>query len=91
MTSGFDRNLLPPVDSYYRLQLPGLKVKSGDWSQTRCCFHEEKHASLSVNLISGAYKCFACGAAGGDIIAFHRARYQMTFVEAAKDLGAWRN
>jgi hypothetical protein len=31
----------------------------------------------------------ACGAAGGDVLAFHRRRHGMTFIEAARALGAW--
>jgi len=32
----------------------------------------------------------ACGAHGGDVLAFHRLKYKQSFVDAAKALGAWR-
>ena len=37
-----------------------------------CPFHEDKKfGSFFVNKDSGAYRCFSCGAKGGDIIDFH--------------------
>ena len=30
-----------------------------------------------------------CEAKGGDVIAFHMARYGLPFIEACKALGAW--
>jgi DNA primase len=37
----------------------------------------------------GAFKCFSCGAKGGDVLAFHQQLHKMSFVDACKDLGAW--
>jgi hypothetical protein len=31
----------------------------------------------------------ACGARGGDVLAFHMQRYELRFIDAAKALGAW--
>jgi len=31
----------------------------------------------------------ACGVRGGDIVAFHMKRYNLDFVSAVKELGAW--
>lgn len=31
----------------------------------RCCFHDDSHASLSVDLESGLFNCFGCGERGG--------------------------
>lgn len=87
---GFERDRLPPADVYFSSELPGLKKKPGDWSLAKCCFHDDKNPSLSVNMITGAFKCFACGASGKDIVDFHKMRYQRDFVEAAKELGAWQ-
>jgi len=48
-----------------------------------CVFHADKHAgSFGVNLRTGAYKCHACGAGGGDIISFVRQRYNLDFIGA---------
>jgi len=33
----------------------------------------------------------ACGAHGGDVLAFHRQLHGMSFVQAARDLGAWED
>jgi hypothetical protein len=40
---------------------------------------------------SGGFICNGCGVKGGDVLEFHRFRYGMRFVEAAKDLGAWED
>ncbi len=84
----FCRDLLPEPQVYYKQHLPHLKIRNG-WSDTRCLFHEDNHASLSVSLIHGGYICHACGVKGGDVLDFHRRLTGMTFVDAAKDLGAW--
>jgi hypothetical protein len=43
-----------------------------------------------VNLATGGFRCFACGAKGGDVIAFLRLRYGLDFVSACRQLGAWK-
>lgn len=45
----------------------------------KCCFHEEKTASLSVK--GGFFKCFGCGV-GGDVISFAMKRFGITFPQA---------
>ena len=87
--SKFDRALLPDPLVYYEAE--GLKlIGHGRWRTTRCCFHEDKKPSLSVNVEHGGFKCHACGAKGGDVLAFHMLRHGLAFVSAAKALGAWR-
>lgn len=58
------------------------------WVNTGLCpFHNDtRPGSFSVNLDSGAYRCFSCDAAGGDIIAFYQARYTCGFKEALEAL-----
>lgn len=86
---GFDRARLPSPNDYFTRQ--GLKLTGGgEWKNTICQFHDDSKPSLRVRLDSGAFKCHACGAHGGDILAFHQLRYGLSFVEAAKQLGAWR-
>ena len=86
---GFDRNLLPNPIKYYSEQ--GLKLTGdGEWRKALCPFHKETRPSLGVRLESGSFRCMACGASGGDVLAFHMLRYGMGFKEAAKSLGAWR-
>ena len=53
-----------------------------------CPFHNDKRAgSLAINFKTGAFKCFSCGAQGGDIIDFHTQKYNVSFVEAVNQLG----
>ena len=66
----------------YKLSIAGLGV--------HCPFHKggkEHNPSLLMNTKYGHYKCFACGAKGGDVIAFYRAVTGAGFVEALKALG----
>src|SRR5215469_6413713 len=84
----FNCALLPPPESFYRRE--GLKlVGRGEWRDALCPFHPDKHPSLRVNRVTGAFRCFVCGAHGGDVLDFHRRRTGMGFVEAAKALNAW--
>lgn len=82
-----DRNLLPTAVAYYSNEFPDIKRKS-EWVKVRCCFHADSKPSLSINLISGGFNCFACGAKGSDVISFAMLRYQLTFKEACQHLGA---
>ena len=50
-----------------------------------CPFHADRVAgSFYVNIDSGAYKCHACGAGGGDFISFLQKKHGYSFVEAIK-------
>ena len=76
-------------EHYFGDQLPAMKQsKRQGWSDGGLCpFHADKHSgNFRVNTETGAYCCFACGAKGGDIIAFHRALYALSFPDALKDL-----
>ncbi len=84
----FDRTLLPTPADYYSKEFPGLKIKS-EWVNVCCCFHDDKTPSLSLHMVSGGFHCFACGAHGGDVLAFQMQRYSITFVEAVNFFGAW--
>ncbi len=89
-TSLFDRSHLPVALAYFtereRLRLFGRGV----WRSARCPFHEDTQPSLRVNVEVGAFRCMACGAKGGDVVAFHMQRHGLRFVDAAKALGAWK-
>lgn len=90
MKPQFNRSDLPHPEKYYAQQFPGLNIKS-KWIKVRCCFHEDRNPSLSINIESGHFKCFSCDAKGCDILAFHQLRYGFDFITAAKDLGAWNH
>jgi DNA primase len=81
------KNSLTPLD-FYRHELPGAPLKRQGWNDGGlCCFHaDNKPGSFRVNLTTGAFKCFACGMAGGDVIAFVMALYGLQFVEALAKL-----
>lgn len=84
---GFERDRLPDPRSYYEAE--GLKLSRGNkWVTTSCDFHQGSD-SMRINLHSGAFVCMSCGAKGGDVLAYHQAKYGMEFVEAAKALDCW--
>ena len=86
--SRFLPDKLPEPQSYFTAQ--GLRMTGrGAWRSTVCCFHEDRNPSLRVNADTGAFRCMACGAHGGDVLAFHRLRHGLSFKQAALDLGAW--
>lgn len=83
----FDRTLLPEAIGYFESQ--GLRLTArGKWRSTQCRFHDGSD-SMRVNVSSGAWCCMACGAKGGDVLAYHIQAHGMEFIAAAKDLGAW--
>jgi DNA primase len=90
MTAGrFGRELLPEPCGYFARAGLAL-IGRGRWRSALCPFHDDGHPSLRVNVETGAFRCMACGAKGGDVLAFHRTRFGLSFKQAAWDLGAWR-
>lgn len=85
---GFDRSRLPDVSNYYESQGLALKGK-GAWLNAVCPFHADTKPSLRVRLETGAFSCMACGAHGGDVLAFHMQRHGLNFKAACQALGAW--
>lgn len=84
----FHRENLPDPLAYYESQ--GLKLAGrGAWRTTSCAFHGGSD-SMRVRVQTGAFVCMAaCGARGGDVLAYHMAAHGQSFVEAARALGAW--
>ncbi|WP_232351931.1 CHC2 zinc finger domain-containing protein [Inhella proteolytica] len=85
--SAFDRSRLPDPISYFENQGFALTGR-GKWRTTRCDFHGGSD-SMRVNSHSGGWCCMACGAKGGDVLAFHMQHLGLDFVQAARDLGCW--
>ena len=84
----FSRKDLPSAITYYEKQ--NIKLKgNGAWRDAICPFHTDTKPSLRINIERGAYRCMACGAHGGDVLAFHMHLYSMSFIVACKALGAW--
>lgn len=85
-----DRQSLPNPQQYL-IERELLKLKPrGEWVSICCPAHaggKEKNPSLRVSLIDGHFRCMACGASGGDLIALHRLTTGVGFLEAVRDLG----
>lgn len=85
---GFDRIRLPSPSAYFEAQGLTLKGK-GAWLDAVCPFHADTKPSLRVRIETGAFSCMACGAHGGDVLAYHMQLHNMDFKAAAVSLGAW--
>ena len=81
------KNSVDPLD-FYAHELPGALLKRPGWNDGGLCvFHADNNAgSFRVNITTGAFKCFSCGAAGSDVIAFVMALYGLNFGEALHKL-----
>ncbi|MBX9732703.1 MAG: hypothetical protein K2X37_01470 [Chitinophagaceae bacterium] len=89
----FNRTKLPfPIVIMCKLNIKtGIPNSSGYW-KICCPFHKngtEKKPSLNIHHVKGNYRCHACGAKGGDALAFFMQCTGTKFVDAAKQLGAW--
>ena len=80
-----------PTPCHYLTKRDLLKRQPrGEWAVITCPAHKggaEKTPSLSVSLVDGHFRCFACGASGGDVVALHRLITGQKFVDAVRDLG----
>ena len=77
--------------AFYARELPSMKptTRRGWIDGGLCPFHSDtRPGSWKINTESGAYRCFSCGAAGGDVLAFTQARHALTFPEALERLAA---
>ena len=83
----FIRDRLPDPISYFDSEDVHL-VGPGGWKTGPCHFHGGSD-SMRVKITSGGWCCMACGAHGGDVLAYHMQRYGLGFVEAAIELGAY--
>ncbi len=90
----FCKELLPmPVAVLARIGIKPKAANSAGYWQVRCPLHKdgmERNASLSIHQVNGNFRCFACGAHGGDVLALWMQLTGKSFKDAAQDLGAWR-
>lgn len=84
----FNREALPEPVGYYEAAGLVFRERKGKWRTAGCPFHGSSD-SLRVNTESGAFVCMACGAKGGDVLAYEQALHGVDFVTACKSLGAW--
>ncbi len=71
---------------FYKEHIPSLKVNGKPEALGLCPFHDDHNPSLSVNLESGLYHCFACGAKG-DVFEFYQRHESVDFTTAVNQLG----
>lgn len=76
------------IDSYvdykkeYSAYLKKVKIQ-GDRLTALCPFHDDKNASLTVNLKTGQYNCFACGESG-NFVSFYAKMNNISSKDAFK-------
>jgi hypothetical protein len=85
----FERRALPDPVGYYSNGAALRLIGRGPWRSAVCSFHDDARPSLRVNTETGVYRCMACGAKGGGVLAYHRLRRGLSIQKAARDLGAW--
>lgn len=88
LPSRLDRSRLPDPETFYAAELGALQGR-GEWRSAVCPLHDDRSPSLRVNTQTGAFRCMACGAHGGDVLAFQQQRHGVDFKAACKALGAW--
>ena len=73
---------------FYRYELPDAKIKRHGWNDGGLCpFHSDNTpGSFRINTDTGAFKCFACGTKGSDVIAFTMALHGLNFIESLTKL-----
>ena len=69
---------------FYKEYLPDL-TQRGKLAWALCCFHNDKHPSLSVSLNYGIYRCWSCGE-HGDVFNFIQKYHNLNFNEAVEFL-----
>ena len=77
-----------PIQFYEREFKIKFPHTSKNWiSIVHCPFHPDKRkGSFFIHLKSGAFKCFSCGASGGDIISYICKQYSLTIPYALERL-----
>src|SRR5262245_8703729 len=71
---GLDRSSLPSQLASLKARGTSISRPRGEWILLSCPAHKngnERHPSLSMSLVDGHFRCHACGAKGGDIVALH--------------------
>ena len=86
----FDKAALPePAEALRRLDARQVS-RRGEWLSCCCPLHEDNHPSFSIHAVVGNFRCFGCGATGGDVLDLWRAATGASFREAIESLGASR-
>lgn len=67
--------------------LAATKCRNSEYT-LRCVFHNDTHASLSINA-NGLFQCFGCTTSGGDIIDFVAQKEKVSLRQAALLIDSW--
>ena len=70
---------------FYQSHILNLKENGNAQAIGLCPFHNDTHASFSVNLTNGLYNCFACNAKG-DVFKFYQDFKKVDFKTALKEI-----
>lgn len=71
--------------NFYSQYIPSLKINGKAEAMGLCPFHDDHSPSLSVNVETGLYNCFACGA-GGDAFTLYQKIKGVDFPTALKEI-----
>jgi len=72
--------------AFFKEHIPSLRINGKPDALGLCPFHGDENPSLSVNIESGFYHCFACGASG-DLFTFYQKYKSVNFPTALRELG----
>jgi len=75
---------MPTPSDYYSTKLEKFHPNKRE-ATALCPFHKEKNPSFSVNLNTGQFICFSCGARG-NMITFQSKLYNQSYQEAIAHL-----
>jgi DNA primase len=67
---------------FYSRETEYLVRNEDGWQSALCPIHGEHHPSLQVLIPDGAFRCLACGVAGGDVISFIMQKNRIGFLDA---------
>src|SRR3990167_4321870 len=73
------------IKSFYHSIIPSLKVNGKSEAMGLCPFHDDHNPSLSLNLTSGLYRCFACDNKG-DVFTFYQNLKNVDFKTTLKEI-----
>ena len=71
---------------FYQELIPSLKINSKPEALGLCPFHDDHSPSLSVNVETGLFRCFACNAKG-DVFTFYQKYKDCDFPTALQEIG----
>jgi len=90
ITTEVIKEFYPPETFYPQFAGGSFGKPSGNgWYQWNglCPFHDDhRPGSLYIRKEDGAFKCFSCGAKGGDILDFHMQKERLTFTNSLNTL-----